>query len=125
MEVLEHSPGLSTFEDIRRNIIDVGFMGRSLFTDPPMSPNHRLYVALTWAKQRARRDKSKPEWKRKEGKTTDEWYLFSLLFSVTDRIDFSTPVLCTQGRLQYSLDYVSDAGQCDPECDVAARVGYS
>lgn len=62
----------------------MGFTARNLFRDPPMSPYHKPFVALTWARARARRDKSKPEWtkERSVDKTAEEWCVFLVIRSL-------------------------------------------
>lgn len=102
-EVLEHSPGLSTYEDIERKIISMGFTARNLFRDPPMSPYHKPFVALTWARARARRDKSKPEWtkERSVDKSAEEWIAFN-----TKRTNAFIPehsILCGVWMLDWSV----------------------
>lgn len=78
-EVLEHQDAIRTFADIEEKIIKHEFPARHLWTDPPQSAGHHIYVALTWTKARARRDKSKPEWTQssKEEKSMDEWVAYN------------------------------------------------
>ncbi|THH13548.1 hypothetical protein EW146_g6681 [Bondarzewia mesenterica] len=78
-EILEHQSALTTFDDIEKQVLHLGFPARQMWTDPPLSPYHHLYVALTWTKSRARRDKTKPEWTQssKEEKSIDEWVAYN------------------------------------------------
>ncbi|EIM92444.1 uncharacterized protein STEHIDRAFT_164724 [Stereum hirsutum FP-91666 SS1] len=78
-EVLEHSPDLRSWEDIHEKLINAGPPGQVLLTQPPITPYHRQYFALTWAKKQRRRDKSKPEWTRSSAKekNIDEWVAFN------------------------------------------------
>ena len=79
VQVLEHQDAIRTFADIEEKIIKHEFPARHLWTDPPQSAGHHIYVALTWTKARARRDKSKPEWTQssKEEKSMDEWVAYN------------------------------------------------
>lgn len=76
-QVLEHSTSLHTYQDIQDKYLSLGFLGRQAWKEGPLSPNHRMYTAVTWAKQRARRDKSAADWTKSklEEKSTDEWYV--------------------------------------------------
>ncbi|EIM84224.1 uncharacterized protein STEHIDRAFT_123075 [Stereum hirsutum FP-91666 SS1] len=61
-EVLEHQSEMRSYSDIEKFLLVYEFPGKTLFTTPTKSPNHRRYVSLHWAKTRTRRNKNKPEW---------------------------------------------------------------
>ncbi|KAA1467456.1 hypothetical protein DENSPDRAFT_769462 [Dentipellis sp. KUC8613] len=77
-EVLEYQ-SVRTYEEIKAKILDLHFPGRSLFTNQAPVPGRRLLLALTWAKMRARRDKSKPLWaqSRPQDKSIHEWVAYN------------------------------------------------
>lgn len=62
LQVLEHQSEMRSYSDIEKFLLVYEFPGKTLFTTPTKSPNHRRYVSLHWAKTRTRRNKNKPEW---------------------------------------------------------------
>ncbi|KAA1476421.1 hypothetical protein DENSPDRAFT_807174 [Dentipellis sp. KUC8613] len=78
-QVLEHQNGIKTYAEIDARVLQHGFSARPLFTQPPQSAHHRTYVALVWAKTRARRDRSRPEWaqSRAEDKSIADWVAYN------------------------------------------------
>lgn len=87
-QVLEHSSSLRTFKDIEEKCMKRGYLGRKVWEEGPMTPNTRIYTALTWAKTRARRDKSAADWTKSssEEKSMDKWYLRFSFFRLSSQI---------------------------------------
>jgi len=112
-QVLENqTTSLCTFADIEEKILAFKFPGRNVFTSPSVSPNNRIFVALTWAKTRARRDKSKPEWLRSsaEEKSTDEWVAFNTRRS---NVLFPTnSILCGVWYAEWNISGTFDICNC-------------
>lgn len=52
-----------------------GTIVKDVLKSQPMSPDHHIYVALTWSRTRSRKDKLKPNWSRtSEEKTSESWF---------------------------------------------------
>lgn len=87
-KVLEHSSSLRTFKDIEEKCMKAGYLGRKVWEKGPMTPNTRIYTALTWAKTRARRDKSAADWTKSssEEKSMDKWYCRVRFFRLSSQL---------------------------------------
>lgn len=57
-----------------------GTIVKDVLKAQPMTPDHHIYVALTWSRTLSRKDKLKPNWSRSpEAKTSENWFeCFSL-----------------------------------------------
>ncbi|EIM88033.1 uncharacterized protein STEHIDRAFT_120247 [Stereum hirsutum FP-91666 SS1] len=102
-EVLEHSSSLRTFKDIEEKCMKRGYLGRKVWEEGPMTPNTRIYTALTWAKTRARRDKSAADWTKSssEEKSMDKWIAFNTRWG--DTLMPPNAILCAQWFCEWNI----------------------